>query len=93
MRGTDEIDVEVRGPAEPVTAALKAIPRVVSVSGRANGPETHVFSVECEVGSDVRELIATSIVQQGWGLRDLRPASVSLEEVFVHLVTSEPGVS
>jgi ABC-2 type transport system ATP-binding protein len=90
MQGADEIEVEVRGPAEAVTAALRSIPSVLTVQERRNGDEAHVFSVECEVGTDVRETIASTIVQRGWGLREMRPRSVSLEEIFVQLVTAEP---
>jgi ABC-2 type transport system ATP-binding protein len=90
MRGADALDVEVRGPAEAVRAALQAIPHVLSVAERANGRDATVFAIECAVGSDVRESIASTIVQRGWGLRELRAASVSLEDVFVQLVTSEP---
>jgi ABC-2 type transport system ATP-binding protein len=90
MRGADALDVEVRGPAEAIRAALQAIPDVISINERADGKDATVFSLECTAGSDVREHIASTIVQRGWGLRELRPASVSLEEVFVQLVTSEP---
>jgi ABC-2 type transport system ATP-binding protein len=90
MRGADALDVEVRGPAEAVRAALQAIPDVISISERADGKDATVFSIECTAGSDVREHIATTIVQRGWGLRELRAVSVSLEDVFVQLVTSEP---
>lgn len=90
MAGSDTVDLEVRGPAEAVRAALKAIPQVIDVRPRGNGPETNVFSVDCTVGVDLRETLASTIVQRGWGLRALRPASVSLEEIFVQLVTSEP---
>lgn len=93
LRGVDMIEAEVRGPAEAVHAAIESIPQVVTVRERANGPETNVFSVDCEVGTDARELIARTIVQRGWGLLELRPASVSLEEVFVQLVTAEPAAA
>ena len=90
MRGTDEVEVEVRGPAEAVKAALQSIPQVVMVREHTNGADANLFSVDCGAGQDVRELIARTIVERGWGLRGLRPASVSLEEVFVQLVTAEP---
>ena len=91
MRGADALDVEVRGPAEAVRAALESIPHVMSVAQRSNGNnEATTFAVECMAGSDVREHIASTIIQRGWGLRELRPANVSLEDVFVQLVTSEP---
>jgi len=73
-----------------VRAALESIPQVVLVRERSNGPESSSFAVDCAVGSDVREVIARTIVERGWGLRELRPASVSLEEIFVQLVTAEP---
>jgi ABC-2 type transport system ATP-binding protein len=91
MRGADALDVEVRGPAEAIRAALQSIPNVLSVAERADGAsDATVFAIECAAGSDVREHIASTIVQRGWGLRELRPANVSLEDVFVQLVTSEP---
>jgi ABC-2 type transport system ATP-binding protein len=93
MRGTDEIEVEVRGPAEAVKATLQSIPQVVMVREHANGAEANLFSVDCGTGIDIREDIAKAIVERGWGLRGMRPASVSLEEVFVQLVTAEPATS
>ena len=90
MRGADALDVEVRGPAEAVRAALQGIPQVISVAERSNGAkESTVFAIECTAGSDVRENIASTIIQRGWGLRELRAANVTLEDVFVQLVTSE----
>lgn len=90
MRGSESIDIEVRGPAEAIRVALQSIPQVISVSDRRDGPDVSVFSVDCALGSDVRELIASTIVGRGWGLRGLRSAAVSLEEIFVQLVTDEP---
>jgi ABC-2 type transport system ATP-binding protein len=90
MAGSDTVDLEIRGPAEAVRAALNAIPQVVEVRERANGPDSYIYSVDCTVGSDLRETLAQAIVQKGFGLRGLRPASVSLEEIFVQLVTEEP---
>jgi ABC-2 type transport system ATP-binding protein len=93
MHGSGEIEVEVRGPAEAVQAALRGIPNVLSVEERRDGAESNVFSVACQEGTDVREMIATTIVERGWGLRELRPRSVSLEEIFVQLVTAEPSTA
>jgi len=93
MKGSDALEIEVRGPSEAIQAALKAMPQVLAISERTNGAESHVFAIDCEVGSDIREQIASTVVQRGWGLRELRPAAVSLEEVFVQLVTAEPAVN
>ena len=89
MQGADTVDLEVRGPAEAVQAALKAIPEVTDVRQRANGAETNIFSVDCSLGADLREQLASTIIQRGWGLRALRPSAVTLEDVFLQLVTTE----
>lgn len=93
MQGADTVDLEIRGPAEAINAALKSIPEVIDVRQRANGPDSNIFSVDCQVGSDLREVLASTVVQRGWGLRALRPSSVSLEDVFLQLVTSEAPVA
>jgi hypothetical protein len=38
-----------------------------------------------ESGRDVRRELANTVVTRGWGLVELRPARVSLEEVFIAL--------
>ena len=38
-----------------------------------------------ESGRDVRRDLANTVVTSGWGLVELRPARISLEEVFLTL--------
>ncbi len=47
------------------------------------------FTVQSAVGADVRESIAQTVVQSGWGLLELRPALLSLEEIFLQLTTTD----
>ena len=37
---------------------------------------------------DLRETLAATIAHQGWGLRELRPLTLTLEEIFLSLVAS-----
>ena len=48
-----------------------------------------ISEVESERGSDIRRELARTIVNQGWGLLDLRPMRMSLEEVFLQVTTEE----
>jgi len=89
MRGADELELEVRGPSEAVKATLQSMPQVLSVKERSMHDGICVYAVDCDSGTDIRESIASTIVQRGWGLRELRAASASLEEIFVQLVTAE----
>ena len=45
------------------------------------------FEVNSETGRDVRRELAAAVVRQGWGLLELRPLRMSLEEIFLHLTT------
>jgi gliding motility-associated transport system ATP-binding protein len=94
LRGADNLQVEVRGPRKEVLAQLKKLPKVLAVEA-ANGSRDGrtVFSLACELGSDVREQLAATVVGQGWGLLELRPVGMSLEEIFLKLTTSEEAAA
>jgi ABC-2 type transport system ATP-binding protein len=82
----------VRGPREQVTQALKSVPRVLSVQVDGDGRPSNglaTFTVQSEVGADIREALATAVVNGGFGLMELRPAHLSLEEIFLQLTTSD----
>ena len=47
------------------------------------------FEIQSESGRDVRRDLAKTIVTNGWGLLELRPMRMSLEEIFLHVTTEE----
>ncbi|MDR0310639.1 MAG: ABC transporter ATP-binding protein, partial [Acidobacteriota bacterium] len=47
------------------------------------------YIVECPLNTDLRRTLAAEIVNSGWGLLELRSVSMSLEDVFINLVTNE----
>jgi ABC-2 type transport system ATP-binding protein len=59
----------------------------VAESDRRNGLVG--FEVESETGRDVRRDLARAVVTSGWGLLELRPMRMSLEEIFLSLTTDE----
>ena len=40
-------------------------------------------------GRDVRREVAAAVVNRGWGLLELRPLRMSLEDMFLSLTTDE----
>ena len=55
-------------------------------------PGIGAFEVQSEHGRDVRRDLSREIVTRGWGLLELRPMRMSLEEVFLQVTTEEvPG--
>ena len=57
--------------------------------GLADGQPGAAFEIDSEPGHDVRPELARAIVQGGWGLLELRPMRMSLEEIFLSLTTED----
>jgi ABC-2 type transport system ATP-binding protein len=47
------------------------------------------YEVDSEAGRDVRRELAAAVVGRGWGLLEMRPMRMSLEEIFLHVTTEE----
>ena len=47
------------------------------------------FEVDSDKGRDIRADVASAVVRGGWSLLELRPSRVSLEDVFLKLMTEE----
>ena len=94
LSGSERLVMEVEGPADAVKQALQAVPGVQSLSvDRANGDGRIQLTIESGAGSDLRKELARTVVNNGWGLLELRPVEMSLEDVFLHLVTEEEEVA
>jgi ABC-2 type transport system ATP-binding protein len=89
LRGAETLQLEVRGPREAVVAQLRDLPDVmdVTVAGGADG--AHTYTVACALGRDLREQVAATVVGKGWGLLELRPVRLTLEEIFLEIITEE----
>src|SRR5215467_1045727 len=93
-RGAESVLVEVagrNGNLEPSTVQqkLERISGVSRVVCTSQVDSRAVFEVESQKGSLVRGDLARAVVESGWDLNELRPASMSLEEIFLQLTGSE----
>jgi ABC-2 type transport system ATP-binding protein len=89
VKGAERIAMLVDGPADAVTAKLSEVDGVLTVKAEGDGASPARFTVECQLNSDLRRTLAATVVNQGWGLLELRGISVSLEDVFINLITKE----
>jgi ABC-2 type transport system ATP-binding protein len=93
-RGAESLLVEVAGRNGSLEAA-KVQQRLERVSGvgrvlcRQEADTRAIFEVESEKGHLVRGDLARAVVESGWDLNELRPAAMSLEEIFLQLTGSE----
>jgi len=90
-RGLGRLVLQVDGPSAQVRDKLASVPGVKKVHAGAGVGDR--YEIECEAGRDARRELAQAVVQNGWGLLELRPKDkdFTLEEVFLNLTTTENG--
>jgi ABC-2 type transport system ATP-binding protein len=91
LRQTSQIYVEVRGPAAAVAERLQSVPGVLSIEPAPAPLDGAVaFTVSTEKHRDLRAQLAACITGAQWELQELRPVALSLEAIFLSLI-SEPA--
>ena len=90
LRGTERIEVDIRGPVTEVMALLRDIQGVQEVT-RTDRQGVASYDIETISGADLREQISNLVYQRGWGLLRLQPIQMSLEEIFLRLTVTESG--
>jgi ABC-2 type transport system ATP-binding protein len=89
LRGAETMYVQVDAGGQDASSLLRTLPGVLSVT-TADGHDGAVgYEVSSERGRDIRRDLARAIVAQDWGLLELRPSRMSLEEIFLSLTTEE----
>ena len=81
-----QVEIIAKGPAKKIVESISAIDGVGKVD--ADG---EMYTVETQKDTDLRPQIAKRIVEGGFELLELRSRSMSLEDVFLKLVTEEEG--
>ena len=89
LRGSETMFVQVDAAGANVAAAIGGVAGVTRVVEGDRRDGIAGFEVESEHGQDVRRDLARVIVSNGWGLLELRPMRMSLEEIFLSLTTEE----
>ena len=86
LRQTEKMSLTVKQPLPDWQERLKILPGVLNVFPTAT-PNT--CTIECQLGEDLREKLSQFVVGQGYGLLELKPLFLSLEEVFLQLTQQE----
>ena len=90
LKGAERLFLRVAGPADEAADRIKQLDGITTVTLTAGSEEgEHDFHIESQLKRDIRRELADLIVTSGWGLLEMRPVGMSLEEVFLHLTTEE----
>ncbi len=92
LRRSEKLSVRVRRGEAVDPQKILSIDGVQQILPQPAVDGEGVFIIESELGRDVREELAKRVVESGWGLLEMKPLAISLEEVFLQLTTEEKGV-
>jgi ABC-2 type transport system ATP-binding protein len=91
LRGSEAVSLEVEaGPSSgEVLARLEQVSGVSRVVTKDARDGRLVFEIESLQGRQIRADLARSVVNAGWGLSEMRPVGMSLEDIFLQLTAAE----
>ena len=83
----NQIEMLVQGQPEKVIEKLSELQGVMRIDNTSNR-----YTLDVEKDRDLRAQAAKKIVESGFDLLEMRTKAMSLEDVFLRLVTEEEGV-
>jgi len=85
LQGAERVLVRIADAAPEAVGVLERVEGVIGVEPTAGG----AYQVSYAQGHDRRAELARAVVEQGWGLLELRNVGMSLEDIFLQLTTEE----
>jgi len=88
-----QILVKADAPDNEILPALSSISGVIDVEKRTTRTgDGEFYAVSTQEGSSLVNELAHCICDRGWKLHEIRPVDMTLEEIFIQLVTEEERV-
>ncbi|MBT5472113.1 MAG: ATP-binding cassette domain-containing protein [Nitrospina sp.] len=85
LRKSERLSLTVRNSEDNLEEGLKNLVQVLSVS---RGEENQ-FLIECELRSNLQDEIAKLALEKNWGIVELKPVPMTLEDIFLKLTLEE----
>jgi ABC-2 type transport system ATP-binding protein len=89
LRRSMIVDVALRGDPDSARRLVSSLPVVKSVESVGSKEDVHTLRVESRDDTDARETLSRALVEAGFGVVGLSTVDLSLEEIFVEIVTRE----
>ena len=85
LRKSDRLSLTVRNSEDNVIEKLNGLDQVISAT---NG-EGNQYLIECALRSNLQDKIAKLALENNWGIVELKPVSMTLEDIFLKLTLEE----
>ncbi|NJN68555.1 MAG: ABC transporter ATP-binding protein [Chloroflexaceae bacterium] len=83
LQDTNRIHLHLQQPSADSVEQIRALEGVMAVQEKGGG----VFEVQSSRDHDIRPSLAALATGQGWGVLELRPVTLSMEEIFLRFTT------
>jgi len=88
LKGAAALYVQIGG-TQDAEDTLGRVPGVRKVTRADQHQDFSGYEIEAETNHDIRTEVARAVVHAGWGLLELRPMRMSLEDIFLQLTTED----
>ena len=88
LRKGERLLLKVRQSSSQILDKLRGVEKVNAVSEEQPGQ----FIIDCEPNADIQDEIAQLSLNNKWGIVELKPASMTLEDIFLKLTLEENEV-
>ncbi len=88
MRHARRLELKVRHPSDGIQNKLEGLDKVLSVQTRGRD----FFVIESESDVHLQDEVARLALDQLWGIEELKPMTLTLEDIFLKLTTEEKEV-
>ena len=88
LRKSERLQLKVRNTSNEIAGKLNQLSKVIAVHPEEEGR----FLIECELESNLQDEVARTVLENQWGIVELKPVSMTLEDIFLKLTTVEHEV-
>ena len=85
LRKSERLSLTVRNSENNVAQQLNGLDQVIS----ATNSEGNEYLIECALRSNLQDGIAKLALENNWGIIELKPVSMTLEDIFLKLTLEE----
>lgn len=89
LHASGRVQARIEGPKEKVLKTLRDINGVKKADALNDAGATSMYLVEFGDGKSGAHLIPRAVSANGWDLHELAPMRMSLEDIFIRIVTEE----
>ena len=94
LQQAPKIMLKAEGPVSDIINTISRLSGITTIDRKEPGSEKNGFyEIEIEENADVINEIAKSVYENNWKLKEIRPVDMTLEEIFIKVVTEEEGVN